>query len=131
VSTQEAFGRICRRVCEAQGWELWPSGVRIALPAGRHQLVSIEFLEHEREELVRLVTTIGDAKRLDAVRLVAALELNAALPHGALAIRDGELVMVDTLMLRDAGPAEIEAALAYLATTADRWERALYGKDEH
>ncbi len=131
MATRETFGRICQRVCEQQGWELLPSGVQVEWGDGRHQLISLEFFEFEREELVRLHTTIGQASELSRERLMLALESNARLAHGALAVRGDAFVMVDTLMLKDAGPAEVEASISYLAETADQYERTLFGTDDH
>jgi hypothetical protein len=131
MPTREAFGRICKRVCEQQGWALLPAGVQIAWPDGRQQIVSLEFFEFRREELVRLYTVIGTIRGMSADRLARALRINAHLAHGALAVRDDELIMTDTLMLKDSDPAEIEASLAYLAETADYYERTLFGGDNH
>jgi hypothetical protein len=125
------FGQICQRVCDQQGWELLPSGVQVKFPDGRHQVVSLEFFESEREELVRLYTMIGAIDGMDARRLVAALRINARLAHGALAVRDDALVMIDTLMLEDSDAAEIEASIGYLAETADYYEKVLFGTDEY
>ena len=55
--------------------------------------------------------------------------MNFRLPHGALAIYKDDLVMVDTLMVQEAGPAEITAAIAYLAETADQYEKTMFGPD--
>ncbi len=88
-------------------------------------------LEFENQELVRLHTTIGQTRALGEERMVLALQINARLAHGALALRDGELVMIDTLMLKDADPAEVEASLSYLALTADYYEKMLFGTDDH
>jgi hypothetical protein len=41
------------------------------------------------------------------------------------------LVMVDTLILSDADPAEIEATVGYLAETADYYERTMFGPDAY
>ena len=131
MSTRETFGRICKRVCQEQGWELLPSGVKVSWGDGRHQLVALEFFEAEEEELVRLSTVIGKAQRMDPARLSSALRINYNLAHGALALKDDELVMADTLLLSDAGPAEIEASISYLAATADYYERTIFGTDEH
>ncbi|MEN8183056.1 MAG: hypothetical protein ABFS46_11035, partial [Myxococcota bacterium] len=97
--TREAFGHICERVCRDQGWELLPSGVQVSWGDGRHQLVSLEFFEFENEELVRLYTVVGAAQELDTGRLNSALRMNYHLAHGAFALKDGELVMTDTLRL--------------------------------
>lgn len=131
MATRESFGQLCRRVCQEQGWELLPSGVQITWGDGRHQLVSLEFFEVADEELVRLYTVIGAADAIDPTRLQSALRLNYHLAHGAFALRDHELVMIDTLMLEDAGPGEIEACISYLAETGDYYERSLFGTDEH
>jgi hypothetical protein len=131
MATREAFGQLFGRVCQERGWELLPGGVRVACGDGRHQLVTLEFFESESEELVRLSTVIGAARRLDANRLASALRMNYHLAHGAFALKDDELVMTDALRLEDAGPAEIEASLGYLAETADYYERTIFDTDEH
>lgn len=131
MATRESFGRLCQRVCEQQGWTLLPAGVRVDLPSGRRQLVSLEFFEHDHQELVRLATEIGDADALPTDRLAMALQINARLAHGALAVRDGRLVMIDTLLAAGAGGEELEARLAYLAETADYYEKTLFRTDEN
>ncbi len=131
MATRESFGEICRKVCNQQGWELLPSGIRVSWGDGRHQLVNLEFFEFEREELVRLYTIIGSARTLSQLRVNAAMRINAELAHGALAVKDHNLVMTDTLMLGDADPGEIEASISYLAQTADYYERQLFETDEH
>jgi len=129
--TKEAFSSVCRRVCEEQGWELLPSGVNVEWPDGRHQVVALEVFHHEQEELVRLFTTIGATGNLTPVRLTIALRINAELAHGAFAVKDDNLVMVDTLMLDDADAGEIEASIRYLAETADYYEKAIFKIDEN
>ena len=131
MSTRESFGQACERVSERQGWEVLPSGVRVELPGGRRQTVSLEFFEFESQELVRLHTVIGPADALPTERLALALQINARLAHGALAVRDGELIMANTLLLKDADAPEIEASIAYLAETADYYEKTLFGTDQH
>ena len=131
MATRDVFGRVCKRVCDAQGWELTPSGVRVAVPDGRHQVVELEFFELEGEERVRLYTTIGRVDGMGAVRLTTALRVNANLAHGALAVRNDDLVMVDTLMLDEADGREVEATIRYLAETADRYEKLIFGTDEN
>lgn len=131
MATQQQFGELCRKVCAEQGWELLPSGVVVNWPDGRHQLVSLEFFEFRQEELVRLYSIIGSSRGLSAERLATALRVNATLAHGAIAVRDDDLIVVETLMLRDADPGEIEASIAYLAETADFYERMIFATDEH
>lgn len=129
--TQERFGELCRRVCGESGWELLPTGVRVPLADGRQQLVALEFFEYRDEDLVRLSTRIGSVQPLSPVRLAIALSLNAELVHGALAVKDGDLMMTGTLLLGAAGPQEIEASIRYLAETADYYEKTIFERDEH
>jgi hypothetical protein len=131
VANRETFARACERVCEQQGWQLLPEGVRVGLPGGRHQIVSLEFFEFEQEQLARLYSTIGRAEGLAPGRLALALQINARLAHGALAVRDGQLVILETLMLDEADAGEIEASVRYLAETADYYEKTLFGGDDH
>jgi hypothetical protein len=129
MANREAFGRACERVCEQQGWQLLPAGVKVGLAGGRHQVVSLEFFEFEQEQLVRLYSVIGEADELPPPRLALALQINARLAHGALAVKDGLLVILETLMLEEADPGEIEASVRYLAETADYYEKTLFGGD--
>jgi hypothetical protein len=131
LSVRNAFAEHCRHVCASQNWELLPTGIVVRFGDGRHQLVALEFFEYLREELVRLSTTIGPVESLGRSQLVLTLETNSRLPHGAFSIRGGNLCMTDTLMIETSGPAEIEAAVDYLARTADEHERLLFGSDEH
>jgi len=131
VARQEDFAQICRSVCEERGWKLIAGGIEVPLREGRHQLVGLEFFEFRSEELVRLHSTIGNALALPTDRLTTALRINAELAHGALAVREDDLVMVDTLSLSDSDPAEIEASIAYLAESADYYEKNLFHTDDH
>lgn len=131
MATKEAFGRLCERVCRDEGWNLLPTGVQIFGPDGRQQVVFLEFFEFENSDLVRLYSIIGSTAALAAERLALALRVNARLAHGALAVRDDELVVTDTLLLADADPGEVSAALRYLAETADYYEKIFFGTDEH
>lgn len=126
----KAFADICRRVCEEQGWDLLPSGVRVTCANGRHQLVELEVFQDGERELVRLFTTIGAVDNMTPVRLTIALRINAELAHGAFAVKNEHLIMVETLMLEDADPREIEASIRYLAETADYYEKAIFETDE-
>jgi hypothetical protein len=131
VGVSEAFGAMCRRVCRERGWELLPSGIHVALEGARHQLVSLELFEARGREMVRLSTTVGSAREIGEARLARALHWNAELAHGAFAVSEGDLVMLDTLLLRDVDAGELEAAVAYLAETADRYERLMFEADTH
>jgi len=131
MAPQKAFAEACRHVCEAQNWELLPTGIVVGWGDGRTQLVAMEFFEFEREELVRVSTVIGPIENLDRMDLVSSLRANGDLAHGALAIQGDYLCMTDTLMLSAAGTDEIEAAVEYLARTADEYEQTLFGIDRN
>jgi hypothetical protein len=131
VSERTSFPELCRQVCDSQNWELLPTGIVVRWGDGRHQLVSLEPFEFEREELVRISSIIGHVAELTREQLVTALRANTRLAHGALAIRSEQLCMTDTLMLVEAGVDEIKAAIEYLARSADEYERSLFGTDEN
>jgi hypothetical protein len=126
-----AFADACRLVCEEQGWELLPTGIVVRWGDGRHQLVSLEHFEFEREELVRLSTRIGESDHLGRDQLALALETNSGLAHGALSISENHLCMTDTLLVSSADGSHIAAAVEYLARQADEYERAIYGTDDN
>ncbi len=131
MAGQEHFAQILKRVCRDRGWDLLPTGVHVSLPNDRGQLIEIEFFEFKHEELVRLFTTIGEIDGMSAVRLTVALRINTELAHGCFAVYEDHLVMTDTLMLRDADSAEIEASIGYLAETADYYERTIFETDQY
>jgi hypothetical protein len=131
LAESEVFSEICRRVCDEQGWELKPSGVHVPLAGGRHQIVSLEIFQYEQEERIRLLTTIGAARDLTPVRLTIALRINFELAHGAFAVKDDNLILIDTLMLAGIEPDELESSLRYLAETADYYEKAIFDTDEN
>jgi hypothetical protein len=131
VTSQESFGSLCQRVCDTRGWELQPTGVVVSWRDGRHQVVSLEVFEYRDQKRVRLISEIGTAEDLGEDRLIMALSANAELVHGALAFRDGQLCMTDTIRLEEADEEQLEAAIAYLAETADFYERSIFGTDEH
>ena len=93
--------------------------------------MSLEVFQHEDEDRVRFFTTIGATSDLTPVRLTIALRINAELAHGAFAVRDDDLIMVDTHMLDCVDPKEIETSIRFLAETADYYEKAIFETDEH
>jgi len=129
LANQQHFAKSLERVCRDRAWDLLPTGVHVKLPNGRSQLIEIEFFQFKTEELVRLFTTIGEVESMNAVRLTIALRINTELAHGCLAVHEDHLVMTDTLMLRDADTAEIEASIGYLAETADYYEKTIFETD--
>ncbi len=131
MAGQEHFAQILKRVCRDRGWDLLPTGVQVSWPNDRHQLIELKVFQVQREELVRLFTTIGDIDGMSAVRLTVALRINGELAHGCLAVHEDHLVMTDTLMLRDADFGEIEASISYLAENADHYEQTIFETDQY
>ena len=128
---QGRFAEKCREACESHDWELLPTGVLVRFGDGRRQLVSLEFFEYEQEGLVRFSSIIGPIEVLSRERLLTALRVNAGLAHGALAVQDDDLCMVDTLLIEDAEVSAVAASIEYLAQAADEYERVIYGTDNH
>lgn len=126
-----AWAELLRTVCDANGWTTDGTKVEIALPSDRKQVVAVELFSHEGEEMARIWSNVGSADALSETRLRAAFGINYQLPHGALAIREGHLVMADTFLVSDADQGEVEQSMRNLASTADKYERLIYGTDQH
>ncbi len=131
MSIRDAFEERCAQVCREREWSFADGRVEVRFDDGRQQVVELEFFTFDGREHVRFCSVIGDARRIDSVRLTTALDLNYRLPHGALAKRNDDLVIVATLGLEDANPGEIAATLAYLSETADHYEKSMFGPDTH
>jgi hypothetical protein len=122
---------LLRAACEAHGWEYFEGGAVIGVPGGRRQRVFLEPFRDEGQTKGRAYTVIGEASALSATRLEAALAVNFHLEHGALALRDRELVMVETVCPDSMNPAQLAEVLRYIAARADQYERTIYGTDKH
>lgn len=98
-------------------------------PGGRSQEVrAYEFTEDGRS-YVRFYTPIGKEGDLPRSILVTAMELNASLAHGAFALYEGRVALVDTLDLAYANSEEGARILGYLGRMADTFEKMAYGLD--
>jgi hypothetical protein len=129
---REAFDAALERVCERNGWGHSADLIEVKFEeSGRHQKVRLAFFDFEGREFVRFFTTIGSATRIDPMRLTQGLRVSFGLPHGALALKKDELVMVDTLLLDHADETEVESVLRYLAETADHLESTMFGGDDN
>lgn len=129
MSDPDRFRTTLGEACERQGWSFDGEGVTVSLGA-RHQVVTFEARDFEGEHIVRLCATIGDASHIRPHRLADGLRMNFRLPHGALALRGDDLVMVDSVPA-EAGADTIALTIRYLAETADHFERTMFGPDEH
>ena len=131
MSKRDAFESVCAEVCASKGWKYASGRIDVGVGVERSQAISVEFFEFEGREFVRLFTTIGSIEHINALRLITALRLNFGLPHGAMAVRGSDLVIVDTLMVSHSDPQEIASMLNYLGETADHFEKSIFGPDHH
>lgn len=105
--------------------------VLVALPDLRTQKVTVELIRHGPvEELVRIYSICGLAADHEYQR---ALELNALIPHGALAVKeiDGKrhFVAINTYPRATCDPPEVRESVLSIAENADRLESQLHGED--
>ena len=106
--------------------------VRVGLPDGRNQIVSIECVEdaETHEEIVRVFSVCGPTS---ASYYERALHLNAAMSHGAIGIEmvSGipHFVMVNSYPRATCDPHEIRTSMMEVAKYADQVERLLTGED--
>ncbi|HLY73131.1 MAG TPA: hypothetical protein VKU80_03345 [Planctomycetota bacterium] len=106
-------------------------GFDIPQAGRRKQFVSVAEFKEESQAMVRFTTRIGPADRLEPTRLRAALELNARLPHGCLAVDAGHLVMTSTRFLGTTTAETSATAVEYIARQADQYEKLIYKTDVH
>lgn len=123
------------QMCKAETWTSSPAGagwgIEIPQPKGRSQKVFAAPFKDEAEHMVRYTSMIGDAGKVDDRRARMALELNAKMPHGCLAIEGGHLVVTATRPLKTTTPESSAVAVRYLAKQADTYERLIYSNDDH
>jgi hypothetical protein len=126
---------LVEKMCSAESWTLAPSTegweIMIPQPKGRKQKVTATSFKDGPDSMVRYTSVIGDAGSVDDQRARTALELNARLPHGCLALADGNLVVTETRPLRTTTSETSAAAVKYLAKQADTYERLIYSGDKH
>lgn len=128
------FREIVDTIAQACGWTVSgdPSGaIYIEVPTGsdRTQMVMITSdVDVADQAIVRYWSVIGPAEGLDLERC---LEENARLCYGAFALKDQQLVMMDTQLVQDADPMEVGASIGNLAAYADRYEQDLFGTDDN
>src|SRR5262245_10730638 len=123
------------KMCVTEHWTSEPAGqgwgIEIPQPKGRKQKVFAAQFSDGGDPMVRYTSMIGDSEKVDDKRARMALELNAKLPHGCLAIEGGHLIVTETRPLKTTTPESSAAAVKYLARQADTYERLIYASDEH
>ena len=126
------FREIVDRIAKACSWtvaEEEGGAIRVEVPTGngRTQRVLItEDTDIADQHIVRYWSVIGPAEGIEMRRC---LEENARLCYGAFALKDDNLVMMDTQLVQDADPMEVGASIGNLAAYADRYESDLFGVD--
>ncbi len=123
------------KMCRGESWGLAAAGegwaIDIPQPKGRKQKVYAAPFKDGADSMVRYTSMIGDAGTVDDRRARMALELNAKMPHGCLAIEGGHLVVTATRPLKTTTPESSAVAVKYLAKQADTYERLIYSSDQH
>ncbi len=113
-------------------WEMGdgssPAAVLIPQSDGRNQRVFVLEFEVENAARIRVTSVIGPAGD-STTRLRSALSLNLNLPEGAIALDGEKLVLTETLLLTTTTPETFAAAIRFVATNADRYERILFKTD--
>ncbi len=114
--------------------EMGHFSVEVTLPEGRSQRVFID-VSSSRPRLGKLVRIYSICAPLNEGYFRRALELNADMPHGAIAIQDLDgkphYVMIDTYPQATCDPEEIRRGVLALARWSDDVERVLTEGDEY
>tara|TARA_R110001599_G_scaffold353459_1_gene592337 strand:- start:30886 stop:31269 length:384 start_codon:yes stop_codon:yes gene_type:complete len=118
-------------VCQKQGWQHDGPDITLAFGDNRKQLVQTEVYLFEGEEMIRLYTRVGLLNKLTETQLSALLGLNFSLAFGALASFGEDLVMTETLLMRDSAQDHLAYAVRFLAETSDGYEEQIYGTDQY
>ena len=127
------FREIVDSIAQACNWKVTDEegSICIEVPTGngRTQMVLItEDTDIADQLIVRYWSVIGAAEGIEYKRC---LEENAKLAYGAFALKEGNLVLLDTQLVSDADPMEVGASIGNLAAYADRYERDLFGHDKY
>jgi hypothetical protein len=127
------FREIVDNIAKACGWKVSAErggalSIEVPTGSGRSQIVLItEDQDIAEQQIVRYWSVIGPA---DDIEFRKCLEENAKLCYGAFALKDEQLVLMDTQLVQDADPMEVGASIGNLAAYADRYERDLFGVDK-
>jgi len=126
---------LVEKICAKEGWTSTASTdgweIIIPQPKGRRQAVMAASFKDGTEGMVRYTSVVGDAVSIDDRRARTALELNARMPHGCLALSAGNLVVTATRPLKTTTPETSAQAVKFLAKQADTYERLIYTGDKH
>ena len=126
---------LVEKMCAAERWKnsVTTGGWELTVPMAkdRHQAVQAAAFKDGASDMVRYTSIVGNRSALDGKRSTSALEINARMPHGCLAL-DGENLVITATRPLNTTTAETSAqAIRYVAEMADRYERLIYGTDAH
>tara|TARA_R110001592_G_scaffold363393_1_gene687342 strand:+ start:203577 stop:203960 length:384 start_codon:yes stop_codon:yes gene_type:complete len=123
--------KLISEVCQKQGWQHDGPDITLSFGDNRKQRVQTEIFLFEGEEMIRIYTRVGPLNKLTETQLSALLGLNFSLTFGALASFGEDLVMTETLLVRDAVQDHLAYAVRFLAETSDGYEKQIYGTDRY
>jgi hypothetical protein len=113
-------------VLDAQVVEERGLGLEVPLGDDRRQRVYVGLAQDAAQNpLLVVYTPVGEARDVDPM---AALELNATTPYGALAVTDGKVVMRRTERLTALDSDSLAESVRLFALNADVIEESLYGR---
>jgi len=101
----------------------------VQLEDSRGQQITLSPFEEGGRSMIRFMTQIGESKEFSPQKLVSALELNASLLYGALALYEGCMVLTETASLSQRDPSDLVDVVRYLTRMADTYEKMLFGYD--
>lgn len=105
------------RICRSNGWVLGEDKGQVVLgipggDGGQIAVVVDEFQDSSGQQALRFWAAVAPQSK---VKPDQALGVNAQLPHGALALKDGQLVMLATRVLNQTSPADLTTILSAVA----------------
>jgi hypothetical protein len=135
---QEDLDVLIHRVAEERGWNLVyvqlddVYKLQLQTPGERWQDVFVTFRRDQEEAWVATIwSTIADVADFDLRDPLELLRFNWRNVYGALAVKDGEVVLVQNQLADDADLGEVAKAIHWIGTNADSIEKTIYGdRDE-
>lgn len=96
----------------------------------RKQEINVWPFEEDGKHFIRMLTYIGKRQDFSANKLISFLELNMSLRFGAVAIFQGQVVMVSTASFESViDEDKIISHMKYVIRMADSFERTMIGLD--
>jgi hypothetical protein len=125
---------LIKQVAASNGWAIAAGpqgGYRLEIPTeyGRSQVVNITGGDDpDGRPLAWIWSKVTDIANVGDPWYL--LGLNAQLAYGALAVRDRDVIVVETQLLGTADYEELRRAIFYVAKYADDLEKQVHGNDD-